>query len=343
MQKTKFKINNLNHSSSALLIEKVLENQPGIIKAKVDYESKKGVVVFDEQKRSEEEVLKTIEDINNFKLEKIEETEEENIINNKKTKHMDTEKQSSSTPKVVMAMAIVIIAVGLIAFGKGGKSGNLSNNNSPLPTDIGQQQNNQPTVPQNPTGPVKVSVDDDAVMGDKNAPVTLIEFVDYECPFCKSFFQQTLPSIKKDYIDTGKLKLVVRDFPLSFHANAKKESEAAECAREQGGGDAIYLKYHDQIFNRTTSNGTGLALTQLPTIAKDLGLNVSKFQQCLDSGKFGSEVDKDTTNGSSAGVSGTPSFFVGKSTSDGVIDGTIIVGAQPYSSFQTLIDQMLSQ
>ncbi|MBI3232050.1 MAG: DsbA family protein [Candidatus Doudnabacteria bacterium] len=177
-------------------------------------------------------------------------------------------------------------------------------------------------------------------MGSKNAPLTVIEFSDYECPFCKRSFNDVIPNLKKDYIDTGKVKFVYRDLPLSFHQNAHKEAQAAECARAQG-GDSVYFKYHDQIFTKTTSNGTGIALDQLPVIAKDLGLNVSKFQQCLDSDKFKTEVDKDIADATAAGASGTPTWFIGKSTSNGTIDGTRIVGAQPYAAFKTVIDQQL--
>lgn len=189
-------------------------------------------------------------------------------------------------------------------------------------------------------GPVKVSVDDDPILGDKNAKLTLIEFSDYECPFCKRSFDQLLPELKKNYIDAGKLRLVYRDLPLSFHQNAHTEAEAAECARAQG-GDAVYFKYHDQIFTKTTSNGTGLALDQLPVIAQSLGLNVSQFQQCLDSGKFKDEVDKDIADAEKVGANGTPTWFVGKTTSDGIIEGTKIVGAQPFSAFQPTIDSLL--
>ena len=91
-----------------------------------------------------------------------------------------------------------------------------------------------PLAPQEPAGPKKVSVDDDAILGNANAKITMIEFVDYECPFCKRFVDETLSQIKSEYIDTGKVKLVMRDLPLSFHQNAHKESQAAECAREQG-------------------------------------------------------------------------------------------------------------
>lgn len=198
----------------------------------------------------------------------------------------------------------------------------------------------QPGAPAQPSGPVKVSVDNDPVLGDKNAPITLIEFSDYECPFCKKSFTDALPEIKKNYIDTGKVKLVFRDYPLSFHANAEKEAEAAECARAQS-NDAVYFKFHDQIFTKTTSNGTGLALTELPVIAKSLGLNVSTFQQCLDSGTFKEEVAKDMADGSAVGVSGTPSWFVGPSSKDGQINGKLMVGAQPFSAFKVIIDEEL--
>jgi protein-disulfide isomerase len=190
------------------------------------------------------------------------------------------------------------------------------------------------------TSPKQVSIDDDAVLGDESAAVTFIDFTDYECPFCKQYFDQTFAQIKKDYIDTGKVKYVVRDLPLSFHANAHKEAQAAECAREQG-GDGEYFKYHDEIFKRTTSNGTGLALTELAAIANDLGLDGVQLQTCLDSDKYKAEVDKDLADAASVGATGTPSFFVGKSSQDGTITGTIIVGAQPYSDFKAEIDKLL--
>lgn len=199
-----------------------------------------------------------------------------------------------------------------------------------------------PQAPQQPSGPIKVSVDDDPVLGDKNAPITMVEFVDYECPFCKRFFDDTLPQIKKAYIDSGKVKLVMRDLPLSFHQNAHKESQAAECAREQG-GDTAYFKYHNEIFKRTISNGTGLALDQLQVIANDLGLNGSALQSCLDSEKYKAEVDKDLADASVYGANGTPSFFIGKSDPSGTFTGTILVGAQPFEAFKAALDAELNK
>lgn len=195
-------------------------------------------------------------------------------------------------------------------------------------------------VPTEDLSPKKVSVDDDPVQGNGNAKVTMIDFTDYECPFCKRYFDQTYLQLKKDYIDTGKIKYVARDLPLSFHANAHKEAQAAECAREQG-GDEAYFRYHDEIFKRTTSNGTGLALTELSGIANDLGLDGQALQSCLDTDRYKDEVDKDLADAATVGATGTPTFFIGKSSPDGVITGTKIVGAQPYSAFKAEIDKQL--
>ena len=204
----------------------------------------------------------------------------------------------------------------------------------PQPAEIGTTQES--------TGPTTVSIDNDPVMGNIDAPVTIIEFGDFECPFCKTTFEELLPQLKKQYIDTGKVKLVYRDFPLEFHENAFKEAEAAECARDQG-GDATYFKYHDQLYTQTKSNGTGLALTQLPDIAKSLGLSANQFQQCLDSNKYKNEVGKDLSDGIAAGVSGTPTWFIGKASNDGTMTTTPLSGAQPFAVFKTIIDQQLSQ
>ena len=128
---------------------------------------------------------------------------------------------------------------------------------------------------------------------------------------------------------------------MPFHQNAAKESEAALCAKDQG-GDVIYFKYHDQIFTKTTSGGTGVPLDQLPVIAEDLGLKVTTFQKCLDGGKFKAQVDKDVAEAQKVGASGTPTWFLGKTTPSDSIEGTILVGAQPFSVFKAAIDQELS-
>ena len=171
-----------------------------------------------------------------------------------------------------------------------------------------------------------VDADDDAFFGDENAPVTIIEFSDYQCPFCERFWSETLPSIKSEYIDTGKVKFVYRDFPLNaLHPMAESAALAAECAGEQG--DEAYFKYHDKIFE----NQQSLSVENLKKWAKELGYNIDS---CLDSKKYLSEVNGDLSDGQSAGISGTPGFL---------INGIKLSGAQPFSAFKQIIEQELSK
>lgn len=169
--------------------------------------------------------------------------------------------------------------------------------------------------------------------GSKNAKVTLVEYSDYECPFCKSF-HPTMQQVMKEYGD--KVKWVYRHYPLSFHANAQKEAEAAECAGKLGGNDAFW-KYTDVIFDRTTSNGTGFALDKLTPLAKELGLNESSFKQCLDSGEMAQKVKDQMAKGTEEGVSGTPGTII----IDGKGNTQLVPGALPFDQVKPMIDQAL--
>lgn len=248
---------------------------------------------------------------------------------------MEDRSSSFLTTPVAILLGSFVIGISILVSGGVIKFGSPST--APA---AAQPQAAQPQPAPAPTS-AKLSLDDDPILGDKNAVVTLIEFSDYECPFCKRHFDQTYPQLKKDYIDTGKVKLVYRDYPLPFHdPMATYEAQAANCSREQG-GDTAYFKMHDEIFKRTTSNGNGLTKDGVRKIAADLGLNAGNIISCADADKYKEEVAKDIADGSAAGVSGTPSFFIGKSDSSGTIEGTILVGAQPYSAFQQVIDQLL--
>ena len=191
-------------------------------------------------------------------------------------------------------------------------------------------------APQGQTGqapPEKVDVKGGGlpVFGQQNAKVTMVEFSDFECPFCKSYFDQTLSQIKKDYIDTGKVKMYYRHFPLDFHPAATPSALASECANEQG----KFWEYHDIVFaeqDKISGKTADTITTQLKLFAQELGLNTSQFDNCLDNAKFQANVDADLNDGRTAGVSGTPTFF---------INGTRIVGAQPYAAFKALIDEEL--
>lgn len=180
---------------------------------------------------------------------------------------------------------------------------------------------------------VEVSEDDDPAMGNKNAKVAVIEFSDYQCPFCRTFWRDSLPQLKKEYIDTGKVRFVYRDFPLSFHPMAAVSAQAAECAEEQG----RYWEMHDKIFSEQDEKGQGtvqFTVQELKGWAFEVGLDANKFNKCLDSEKYKLEVEKDFNDGSVAGVSGTPTFF---------INGRSVVGTQPYSVLKNIIEEELKK
>lgn len=166
-----------------------------------------------------------------------------------------------------------------------------------------------------PSADIKVT-DSDPVLGNPNAPVTIVAFEDFECPFCRRFAQQTMPQLIQNEVKNGKVKFVWKDFPLSIHSHAEKAHEAARCALEQG----KFWEYHNLIFN----NQNGLGVNNLKQYAQELNLDQQKFANCLDSGKYASLIQEKVNEGTNAGVTGTPSFF---------INGAILVGAQPYQAF----------
>jgi protein-disulfide isomerase len=195
-----------------------------------------------------------------------------------------------------------------------------------------------PTAPLDPSQPIKVPDRADApLIGNKNAKVTLYEFSDFQCPYCKKFFDETFGQIKTKYIDTGKVKLVFRNYPLPFHQNAQKAAEAGECANRQG----KFREYHDLLFKNSQADGTGLAAADLKKYADSLGLNngtlgfgKNKFNTCLDNNEAADAVKKDMTDAGTIGVSGTPSF---------VINGNKIIGAQPFANFEQAIESALKK
>lgn len=222
----------------------------------------------------------------------------------------------------LMTGAVVILAILLVvSIITGGFSGSATGNAAaPSPSAGNNQPNNLPPIN------MEALVDDDATKGDPNAPVTIVEFSDYECPFCERFYSQTESLIQTNYIDTGKVKFVYRDFPLnSIHPQAQKAAEAAECAGEQG----MYWEMHEKLFTQGVSGG----VASFKQYASDIGLDTANFNSCLDSGEMASEVAKDLKDGQSVGVTGTPGF---------IINGKLVSGAQPFSVFQQEIEAALN-
>lgn len=168
---------------------------------------------------------------------------------------------------------------------------------------------------------VAVSADDDPSKGGKDAKVTIIEFTDYQCPYC-SKVRPTVKQLVTDYGD--KVRYVLRDFPLEFHPSAKKAAEAAQCAGDQD----KYWEYSDVLWN----NQKSLEVADLKRYAGEIKLDQKKFDACLDDGKYTAEVDKDLADGAKAGVNGTPTFF---------INGRVLSGALPLDEFKKIIDAEL--
>ena len=184
--------------------------------------------------------------------------------------------------------------------------------------------------------PVVLNIDGAPFLGSKDAKVTLVEFSDFQCPFCARHSQQTLPAIMKDYIDAGKVKYVLRDFPIpQLHPQAQKSHEAAHCAGEQG-------KYWE-MYHRLFGDLRGQDAQGLTAHAKALRLDGRKFDQCLSSGRHTAKVQKAVEEGQRAGVRGTPAFFVGVSADGRTVKATqMLRGAQPYDRFKGVIETALS-
>jgi len=186
------------------------------------------------------------------------------------------------------------------------------------------------------TEPLDISdlADDDAVLGDPNAPVTIVEFSEYQCPYCSKFYNDAYQELKEKYVETGKVKLVFRDFPLSFHEGAYPAALAAECVRDQL-GDEGYFEMHDKLFeNQDRLSGDQAIEIVLEGFARDVEADPDVYKECMANDKFQMEIFADASVGQAVGVSGTPSFFV---------NDTLLVGAQPFENFEQIIEAELAK
>ncbi len=243
----------------------------------------------------------------------------------------------------------IVAAIAIATFLGGYAVGTLDGGSNSLSADeikdiISEIEANAPApqpaqAPPRPTAPqtFQVLLEDDPFKGNPNAPVTVVEFSDFQCPFCSRFFTQTLPALQENYIDTGKIKLVYKDLPLdNLHPNARPVHIAAECADEQG----MFWEYHDVLFEKQ-SEWQRLSSSDLQTTliqyADDFGLQTASFEACLSSPEMADEVNADFLQAAQYGATGTPTFFIGNEK-NGFIK---LVGAQPYAAFQAAIDAQL--
>jgi len=195
-------------------------------------------------------------------------------------------------------------------------------------TEQGEPFRGDPAAPVLAPTPAAIAPTDDAlILGDPDAPVTIIEFSDYQCLFCVRHFQETWPQLQAEFVDTGRVWYVFKDLPItSIHPQAPQAHEAARCAGEQG----AYWAMHDRLFaGQAEWAGRSDHVATFKGYAAELELETAAFDACLDSGRWAGAVNADLAEGAGLGVRGTPTFF---------INGYPLVGAQPYETFQYAID-----
>lgn len=232
----------------------------------------------------------------------------------------------SSSQILVILLVVAAFLIGVLFT----KVQYLEKNQAVIQAAVPSQQAGQQAAP-TPGAKVNVAVGGLPILGNKNAKVTIIEFADFRCPFCEQFFTNTEPQILKDYVDTGKVKFAFRNFAFLGDPSVVA-ANASECANDQGKfWDFYNYLYKNQPAETDTSMYNTDTLTQA---AVSLGMDDSKFRNCLDNKTDAAKATKDMTDGQAAGVSGTPTFFV---------NGVSLVGAQPYSAFKALIDQELAK
>ena len=191
----------------------------------------------------------------------------------------------------------------------------------------GAKPSNQPDQPTR----AKLNLEGVPMLGSKDAPITMVEYTDYQCPFCQSFHVKSFGDLRKNYIDTGKVRFYSKDLPLDMHANAMRAAQAARCANDQG----QFWKLREVM----SSNPGQLDMDSLVADAAGLKMDTGAFRSCLETGKYKEAVQSDVMEAMKIGANGTPSFVVGKSIPNGV-DGELVVGALPYQVFDAKLKEL---
>ena len=191
----------------------------------------------------------------------------------------------------------------------------------------------QPPAPPQPTT-AKLTNLTGFMLGRPDAPLTMVEFTDLQCPYCRQYVTTTFDQIKKNWIDTGKLRYISRDFPLDFHPQALNAARAARCAGEQG-------KFWDMRMT-LMRNANLLTPDYIRKTAADMKLDMKAFAACTASTKFDADIQADLVEGARIGIGGTPTFVVGK-TNASTLEGPMIVGAMPYVQFDAKLKELLAK
>ena len=233
----------------------------------------------------------------------------------------------------ILLLVVVVAALLLAACGPQMATVEPGEESTSVPAATEVQAAETPQEPASGSGSgaeVVVDPNDWHAQGAADAPVTIIEYSDFQCPYCERYFNETYPQIKEQYIDQGHVRYIFRHFPLAFHSEARPAAQAAECAGEQG----KFWEMHDALFeNQDSWAGNAEPAAVFAGLADGLGLDGAEFEACLSSEKYADKIQEDADAGAEDGVDGTPAFFV---------NGVSISGAQPFSAFQQQVDYFLA-
>lgn len=245
----------------------------------------------------------------------------------KKQKAQESDEIVLNLDSFVVPLSIVLAGV-IIAgaiFLTNSKNGNPSVEGTSNPNNAAQEE----------FPAAETTISDAPFLGDRSkAKVAIVEYTDYQCPYCQRHDQETKSQLIKEYVDTGKAIYVFRDFPLDFHGQIAIDSANAALCVNEIGGISKFVEYHSKIFMVENNE----ALTKA---AQDLGIDMNKFNTCMTEERYADKIDQGLSDGMKAGVQGTPGFVVGVLDKDGNVKGKLIAGAYPFASFEKILKEYL--
>jgi len=250
---------------------------------------------------------------------------------------MTKSKQDKNALSFAIIVAALLISSSVFYLGYSIKKGKVADVNTVTPNANVNAPKQQVKEPETVN---KVSMDDDPIYGNKDAKVAIVEFSDFECPFCARHSVKTNPQIEKDYVDTGKVKIVYRDTP--FHGSgAVKKANAANCVNEIVGGDS-YFKMKNAIYEALNVEQKVMDAADLRAEAISLGANMEEYDKCVAENRYLDEINKDLADSRSYNINGTPTFVIGKVVDGNMVEGEVVNGAQPYAVFKAVIDKYVN-
>lgn len=250
--------------------------------------------------------------------------------NQENTTPIPSQPLPSNTKNNSLGIPIAIIIAAALIAGAIYLNGNA---NTPTPVPAGNNTNQEQVTPETTVRPVD---DTDHILGNPNAPIILVEYSDYDCPFCKNF-HETMNRIMSEFGQDGKVAWVYRHFPIrQLHPNSPKIAEAAECVASLGGNESFW-SFSDSVFEKRAQN-TLTDMSKLSIFAADAGVNVTEFEKCLADGTYTQSILESVQEAADAGARGTPHTIVLVGNQEGVING-----AQPYETVKQIVSDLIKQ